>query len=117
MIFQPRRREAQRLARTTCLVCFKLKGKHAFVSGEHPSSDLCNCRIECFLCKIDCCNHFVPEGQQQTRWQCKVCMLSPRARDGSQRCQFCVDNGITDTVPIRRVTCQMPSGCARALLY
>ena len=69
--------EAQRLARTTCLVCFKLKGKHAFVSGEHPSSDLCNCRIECFLCKIDCCNHFVPEGQQQTRWQCKVCMLSP----------------------------------------
>ena len=67
MIFQPRRREAQRLARTTCLVCFKLKGKHAFVSGEHPSSDLCNCRIECFLCKIDRCNHFVPEGQQQTR--------------------------------------------------
>ena len=87
--------EVQRLARTTCLKCFKCKGKHAFVAfanGQHPSSDLCDCRIECFLCNIDCCNHLVPEGQRQDYWRCKVCSIfSPRARDGSQRCQMCVD--------------------------
>ena len=91
--------DVRALVRKTCLQCFKQKGKHARVC--EAAGDVCDCPFDCYVCKIGpLCKHVVPEGQKQKGWRCNVCEVrSPCARDGSKRCQVCMDGEMT--IPMR----------------